>query len=121
MNRVSAKSCFSLFYTHIQENNTSAVCTFINIKVKTEYWIEKTDKLEHSDFTTQEQKKKVAIAINDRLQAVSADCISSLAGKNSVFAKSSIFRHEKKKNLWSFSEIVILGVNFHGSDNSPST
>lgn len=53
--------------------------------------------MEHSDFTTQEQKKKVAIAINDRLQAVSADCISSLAGKNSAFAKSSIFRHEKKK------------------------
>lgn len=77
--------------------------------------------MEHSDFTTQEQKKKkVAIAINDRLQAVSADCISSLAGKNSAFAKSSIFRHEKK-NMWSFSEIVILGVNFHGSDNSPST
>lgn len=80
---VSTKRYF-FHFTHIQENNdTCSVCNFSNIKVKTQYWREKTVKEEHSDFTTQEQKKKVAIAINDRLHApVSADCI---LGKNSFF------------------------------------
>lgn len=74
------------------------MCNFINTKVKTRYWKKKTDKLEHSDFTTQEQKKKVAIAINDRLHApVSADCISSLSGKNSVFCKKVQFSGMKKR------------------------
>lgn len=52
---------------------------------------ENAGKLEHSDFTTQEQKKKVAIAINERLYAsVSADCTSSLSGKNSEEMKKNV-------------------------------
>lgn len=85
------------------------------MKVKTQYWRAKTDKLEHSDFSTQEQKMKVAIAMNDRLHApFSAECISSLSGKNSVFSKMRNFQ-ERKNDLLNFSGIVISVVNSHDS------
>lgn len=75
------------------------MCNFADKKIKMRHWGDTTDEVEHSDFTAQELKKKVAVAINDRLHApVSADC------EMGVFVKKSAIFVDKDKNLlWNFS------------------
>lgn len=78
------------------------MCNFADKKIKMRHWWgDTTDKVEHSDFTAQELKKKVAVANNDRLHApVSADCEMAVLVEG---GKSTIFMDKDKNLRWNFS------------------
>lgn len=68
------------------------------------------DKLEHSNFTTQEQKKR-----KWQLPSMTGCMLlSAQAAYHLCQVKSCLFFQNRKDVLVDFPESVISGVNFHG-------